>query len=119
MHTVNIEKIKKIPLPKREVRVMVGSGSPISSNCMTFGVCTVAQDTKMDPHTHLNEEEIIYILSGNGYVEIDGTKEKLKTGTVIKIPRGKAHTICNESHENMNFTFCFNPPVEIGSYDKD
>ena len=119
MNTVNIEKIAEISLPKREVRVLVGSGSPISSNCMTFGVCTVPPTTKMDPHTHSREEEIIYVLSGHGYVEIDGTKEKIKTGSVIKISKGSSHIMCNESDEDMNFTFCFNPPVEIGSYDKN
>ena len=119
MNTINFSDVEKKSLPKREVRVLIGSSSPISSDSMTFGVCTVSPSTKMDPHTHSNEEEIIYIISGSGYVEIDETKENIKSGTAIRIPKGSTHSIYNQSHENMNFTFCFNPPVKIGSYEKD
>ena len=90
MNTVNLSDVKKIILPKREVKVLIGSNSPVSSDHMTFGVCTVSPGIKMDPHTHSNEEEIIYILSGKGYVEIDETKENIENGTVIKIPIGSA-----------------------------
>jgi mannose-6-phosphate isomerase-like protein (cupin superfamily) len=75
--------------------VLIGNGSPVTSESMTF-----------------------YILSGNGYVEMNGIKENIKDGTAVKIPTGSSHSICNESPENMNFIFCFNPPVKIGSYDK-
>jgi len=118
MNTVNIAAIKKVQLPKRDIQVLVGTGSPLSSTRMTFGVTTVPAHTTMDPHTHKVEEEIIYIVTGQGYVEIDGTREKLKPGTVIELPVGSSHFIHNDSDEAMTFTFCFNPPVQIGAYDR-
>ena len=119
MNTVNLNGIEKINLPKRDVQVLIGGNSPIKSEYMTFGVATVAPKTKMDPHVHNKEEEIIYILSGSGYVEIDGENENIKKDTVIKLPVGSQHCIFNESDEEMRFVFCFNPPVKIGSYDND
>jgi len=118
MHTVNIDTIQAVPLPKRTIRVLVGSGSPLSSTRMTFGVTTVPAGETMDPHSHGAEEEIIYILSGHGYVDIDGAREPLRAGTVIKLPVKSAHYICNESPGEMTFVFCFNPPVQVGAYDK-
>lgn len=50
---------------------MVGGSSAVQSKFMTFGVTTIKPHTKMDSHTHMNEEEIIFILSGEGYVEIN------------------------------------------------
>jgi quercetin dioxygenase-like cupin family protein len=118
MNTVNIKDIKKIVLPKRDVKVLIGNNSPINSLNMTFGVATILPKTSMDPHIHNKEEEIIYILSGYGYVDIDGEKEKIEEGTVIKLPIGSKHYLCNNSNVEMNFTFCFNSPIIIGTYDK-
>ena len=117
MNTVNIKEIKKISLPKRGVKILIGSGSPLNSSNMTFGVATIPPKTLMDPHLHTKEEEIIYILTGFGYVSIDGKKENIKEGTVIKLDIGTSHFISNNSDVEMNFTFCFHPPVKVGSYD--
>jgi len=119
MNTVNVKDIKKISLPKRDIKVLVGSGSPVDSLNMTFGITTILPNTSMDPHIHNKEEEIIYILTGYGYVEIDGKKEKIEEGTVIKLVAGSEHFICNNSNVDMNFTFCFHPSIKIGSYDKN
>ena len=118
MNTVNIKDIKKISLPKRDIKVLVGTGSPINSLNMTFGVATIPPKTSMDPHAHNKEEEIIYILNGDGFVYIDGNKESIEQGSVIKLPIGSSHYLSNNSSDDMNFIFCFHPPVIIGSYDK-
>ena len=101
----------------RDVKVLVGTGSPVTSERMTFGVTMVPAGNRMDPHSH-GQEEIIYVLSGRGYVDIDGAKEILEPGTVVKLPSDSTHCICNDSGEELQFTFCFNPPVQVGSYDR-
>ena len=103
MNIVNIKDVKVISLPKRNIKVLIGSGSVLKSEYMTFGVTTVPPKTKMDSHIDLKEEEIIYILSGYGYVEIDGNKEDLKKGVVIKLPIGSSHYIYNESSKSASF----------------
>ena len=118
MYTLNLSDAKSKALPKRTVRVLVGGESPLQSNRMTFGVATVKPKTTMDPHTHSAEEEIIYVLSGDGYVDMGGVKEEIKKDTVIQVPIGISHCMSNQSDEEMNFIFCFNPPVVLGSYDK-
>ena len=118
MNIVKIKDIKKISLPKRDIKVLVGTGSPINSLNMTFGVATIPPKTSLDPHIHNKEEEIIYLLSGDGFVYIDGNKESIEEGTVIKLPIGSSHYLSNNSSDDMNFIFCFHPPVIIGSYDK-
>ena len=118
MNTINISDIKALKLPKRDIKVLVGGSSAVQSEYMTFGVTTIQPDMKMDPHTHMNEEEIIFILSGEGYVEIDDKQEELREGTVIKLPIGSEHLLNNTSNKEMTFVFCFNAKMNIGSYDK-
>ena len=119
MNTINLRDIDKINLPKRDIQVLVGGKSPLQSEYMTFGIAAVGPNTLMDSHVHNKEEEIIFILSGYGYVEIDGEKEKIEKDTVITLPIGSRHCLSNESDEVMRFSFSFNPPVKIGSYDND
>jgi quercetin dioxygenase-like cupin family protein len=118
MYTLDLANAESKNLPKRTVRVLVGGASPLQSDRITFGVATVKPRTTMDPHTHETEEEIIYVLSGSGFVDMEGAKEEVKEGTVIQVPIGKSHSMSNQSDEEMNFIFCFNPPVVLGSYDK-
>ena len=47
------------------------------------------------PHRHLNEEETIYVLSGEVQVEAGGATRSLSAGDVVMLPRGQAHRLGN------------------------
>ena len=100
-------------LPGRTSYRMVGFDG-IKSDRMTFGVVHLPPLTKMDPHKHVDEEEIIYIIEGFGKVHFeDGSFEPIESGTVIVAPRGVNHAMENLSKNTMKWCFCFNPPVKI------
>lgn len=117
MNTVNLDATPRMDLPKRQVHVLVGGDSVLQSSQLTFGVTTVTPRCAMDSHSHL-QEEIIFIMSGRGHVEIDGANEELRAGTAILLRSGCSHAVYNDSDEEMRFTFCFHPPVRVGSYDR-
>ena len=51
-------------------------------------------------HSHKNNEEIYYIISGKGRFEIDGDKVELNAGDFIKIsPAGKRQLFAGEDSE--------------------
>lgn len=52
------------------------------------------------PHIHEYEDEIIYIVSGEFIVHIDGTEFHLKTGDTAFIPKGTLHTVINPLEDN-------------------
>lgn len=112
---VNIDEIDVKQLPRRSVRVLTDS---LSVGSMTFGVCEVPPHTAMDPHQHV-QEEIIWILDGYGKVNVDGRQEQIRPGTLIHFPSNSSHFTVNESDQLMRFTFCFSPPVVVGSYDSN
>ena len=116
MYTLHVSRAKKFDLPGRTVYSMVGHHG-IKSNQMAFGIAELPPRSKMDPHKHIDEEEIIYITEGFGKVHIGkDLVELLEPGTVIVAPRGVDHTIENESNNIMKWCWVFNPPVMIGSH---
>ena len=116
MYTLHSSKAKKVKLPGRTVYPMVGYDG-IKSNKMAFGIAELPPKSKMAPHKHIDEEEIIFIYEGFGklYVGDDITRE-VEPGTVIVAPRGVNHNIENESKNIMKWVWVFNPPVTIGSH---
>jgi len=54
-------------------------------------------------HTHETSSEIIYILSGKGKVLYDGEYIPLKAGDCHYCPKGHAHSLMNDSGENLEF----------------
>ena len=55
------------------------------------------------PHGHNDHEEIYYIISGTGEIEIDNEKARFKDGDVIYIPERSLHSIKNDGQEMVEF----------------
>lgn len=53
------------------------------------------------PHTHHQESELYYILSGEAVVIEDGIRHCLKAGEAALCPDGHTHSIVNESDREM------------------
>ncbi len=116
MYTLHISKVKKVELPKRVSYPMVGTEG-IKSDRMSFGIAVLGPKTKMDPHKHVNEEEIIFIIEGFGKVHFaDGSSEVIEPGTVIVAPKNVDHLIENESSNPMKWCWVFSPPIKTGSH---
>ncbi len=54
-------------------------------------------------HTHETSSEIIYILSGTGKVEYDGSEEVVKAGQCHYCPKGHSHALINNSDGLLEF----------------
>ena len=54
-------------------------------------------------HTHVTSSEIIYILEGTGKVLYDGIYEPLSAGSCHYCPKGYAHSLINDSEEDLIF----------------
>ena len=58
---------------------------------MTFGIVQINADQTNPVHVHPNCEEHIYVLSGSCEHKIGSQTVTLKTGDVLRIPRGVPH----------------------------
>ncbi len=108
MYSISEEKATTLNLPKRTVKVFVGAEA-YKSKQMTIGKTIVPPHTEMQPHTHYNEEEIVFVIKGEGYAIINGIKEVLKPDTAVVFPTGLEHVVVNDSDDTLEFVFMFNP----------
>lgn len=61
-------------------------------------------------HAHKRADEFFYIISGKGLVELDSTKYEIGSGSVIFVPRGKAHNLKVSNNGSMKMIFFFDKP---------
>ena len=54
-------------------------------------------------HTHENNCEIIYILSGSGKALYDGAEERVSEGMCHFCPEGHSHSLINDGEEDLVF----------------
>ena len=54
-------------------------------------------------HTHENNSEIIYIISGHGVAIIDGKQEEVGPNICHYCKKGSSHTLINNSNETLEF----------------
>lgn len=63
-----------------------------------------------DPHLHDDIEQIMYILAGKMYVNIEGEEAVLSVGDVVIIPKKAMHEVKNIGSENLRFVLMYSPP---------
>jgi mannose-6-phosphate isomerase-like protein (cupin superfamily) len=60
-------------------------------------------------HFHPKAEEIYFILSGHGMMQIEEEKRGVSPGDAIAIPARLKHQICNTSDQDLVFLCCCAP----------
>jgi uncharacterized cupin superfamily protein len=75
-------------------------GAELESKKIGFSVTTIPPGKKAFPyHAHRGNEEMFFILEGEGSVRIAGETHKIRKGDFISLPPGRdsAHQILNDS----------------------
>lgn len=56
-------------------------------------------------HTHLDEDQIYHVVSGTGFVVLDGVRTEVGAGSFVMIPIGTEHEITNTGTEPLDYVF--------------
>ncbi len=54
-------------------------------------------------HKHETNSEVIYIISGQGSVIMDGERSTITANSSTYCPKGHEHTLINDSNEDLHF----------------
>jgi mannose-6-phosphate isomerase-like protein (cupin superfamily) len=108
--------IKRAAEMEKEIKVQMrgGKGSveilhvmkpaELGGKCRLFARITLNEGCSIGEHVHENEEEIFYILSGNGHVNDNGEETEVHPGDAILTGGGKKHAIRNIGSEPLVMT---------------
>jgi len=105
-------------LPERDWFLYIGPETTGAEN-MTVGWATFPPGAAPEGHVHPTQEEIIYIIKGNGELVTPEGTAKLEPGTAVYIPVGLFHATVSHGPEPLEMVTSFSPPVVPGSYEKE
>jgi putative monooxygenase len=116
LETAHVNTCTVYHLPGRDWYYLLGPQNSQARN-LAFGLAEFPGGTLAAAHTHAAEEEIIYILAGQGAILAGEQQAPLQPGVAVYIPPGLAHQIRADGDEPLKLVTLFSPPVTPGAYD--
>jgi len=117
-YTIHEDEVEAKDLPGRKHKMIIGPDNFGGAKNMCMGVADFPPHTHAPAHVHMEEEEILYVLTGQGKMYFDGVPEELRPGICIYVPPAVEHSIENTGDEVLKVLYVFSPPVVQGSYDR-
>jgi mannose-6-phosphate isomerase-like protein (cupin superfamily) len=77
---------------------------------MSLAVETLRPDQHTEPHWHAHLEEIYYILTGTGRMEIGDEAQEVRAGDAILIPINQVHCLHNTGDDDLALLCAVSPP---------
>lgn len=117
MYYIKEQDVEGMQLPGRLWKKLVG---PEDGDCqnMILGVVTFPPGSDPGTHRHEREEEIIYVISGQGETRVGDQVYPLEPGVTVFTEPGMEHGVKTLGDEPLVLISVFSPPVRPGSYDK-
>ncbi len=103
-------------LPGRDWLQILGPENTASKN-LTVGLSVFPAGSSPPGHVHDVQEEIVYVLSGEGQLVSAGGTVELEPGTCVYVPVGLHHSTVSRGPEPLRLLCVFSPPVAPGSYE--
>jgi quercetin dioxygenase-like cupin family protein len=114
--TAHADRCTVYHLPGRDWFYLIGPMNSEAKN-LTFGLAEFHPGEAAPAHTHDLQEEILYILEGEGtFITVDGARP-LEPGVAVFIPPGLEHRVAVSGERPLRLVTVFSPPVVPGAYD--
>lgn len=97
---------KKVDLPGGSWSLQMVTKDTVGSEKSMIGISTFKPGTRGDQMVH-EEEEMCYVLSGKGKIEVDDQAVECKAGDAIYIAPGVPHGVYNPEKEDLVMVFAF------------
>ena len=74
---------------------------------LKMGLVSVRPHAALPVHTHVREDQLYYVLDGEGTIVMNDQTFELKPGRAVAIPPGVAHGVRNESDRPLRYLDIF------------
>ena len=116
-HTIHEDDIETKELPGRRHKMAVRPDN-MGAEKMCAGTAVFPANKHAPSHVHEKEEEILYVLEGEGNMYFDGKAEPIRKGTFMLVPPGVEHSLESVTSTELKVFYVFSPSVKQGSYDR-
>jgi mannose-6-phosphate isomerase-like protein (cupin superfamily) len=104
---------------RRRTRNLVGGVSPIQATNFSMGQVTLEPRGGQVPWHNQEQEEIYFIVSGEGEMCLGEERRSVSTGQAVYIPSGVFHQLTNTGEEPMTMVYCYGPAGDVAHWKQE
>lgn len=117
MIIADLEKIEGRYYPAhRRTQNLVGGLSPIMAKNFCMGYVTLEPEGGQVPWHNQEQEEIYFVLEGEGEMCLGNERASIKAGQAVYIPPGEFHQLTNTGQLQMVMLYCYSPAGEVAHW---
>jgi mannose-6-phosphate isomerase-like protein (cupin superfamily) len=109
IHANEVKGYWSPPPHHRELKVLLSPAIQDVVTGLSIGMVSLPPGESGDVHSHQEEQETWYILSGSGRLTVGAEEVDLGPGTLVVAPPGVEHQIANPGGEPLNALFMYSP----------
>ncbi|MGQ9781565.1 MAG: cupin domain-containing protein [Nitrososphaeria archaeon] len=109
--SLNVKNVKLIKALGGPIKPIISNESVSKNQEFALGIFKPKEG--LYPHSHVNSEEIYFVLNGRGTVFVGEEKKpmKISEGDVVYIPAGTVHGVTNTGRKKLMIAFFVSPGV--------
>jgi mannose-6-phosphate isomerase-like protein (cupin superfamily) len=101
---------------RRRTQNLVGGASPIQARNFCIGFVTLEPDGGQVPWHNQEQEEVYFILEGEGEACLGDERQTLHPGQAMYIPPGVFHQLTNVGATPLKMVYCYGPAGEVAHW---
>ena len=101
---------------RRRTQNLVGGASPIQAAHFSLGHVTLEPNGGQVPWHNQEQEEIHFILEGDGEMCLGEERRSVTSGQAIYIPPGVFHQLTNSGNTTMRMIYCYGPAGDVAHW---
>ena len=106
------------PPHQRVIRHLV-TPENMGSQYLWLGTSSVDPGFTSNAHSHEDQEEVFYCVSGRGRIRVDDEEVQVEPGVVVFCPVKSVHQLINDGDEVLKVVSAVAPPFIPEKYRKD
>lgn len=104
---------------RRRTRNLVGGASPIQAKNFAMGFVVLEPKGGQVPWHNQEQEEIYFILEGEGEVCLGDERQAISSGQAVFIPPTVFHQLTNTGDAPMKMMYCYGPAGDVAHWKQE
>lgn len=118
MKVIHESDVFEKAVPGRFLRWIVDPKDGLEAEFCSCCIMRVLPGETVKPaHCHPDGEELIYIMSGEGKVYVDGVISSVREGSAVLFEKGSIHMVRNNGGVEMKVACFFAPATDLDEYE--
>lgn len=104
---------------RRRTQNLVGGASPIQATNFSLGYVTLEPRGGQVPWHNQDQEEVYFIVEGEGEMCLGNERTTLSAGQAVAIPPGEYHQLTNTGEEPLVMIYCYGPAGDVAHWKQE